>query len=260
MKSLICTLVLLTAPLSYDDSTARVLAVFNTEYYPTLENLISSAQKEILICMFQFTFYEDKKESYSNKIVNLLLNKAEKGVKVRIILEGGENFLGRGFGTSQRAVANRLRHKNIHVKFDKTNQTTHAKFIVIDDRWVLLGSTNWTYYGLQENNESNVLVESGKMAKRFRLYFETLWEKSGNAGTSYLDREIGFYTGVVKSVDKKISKKGNPYTIIYLSSGTRVFIRGHYNVLPGQRVKIEGRITSFRGKEQIEAFRIEILK
>ncbi|MGB9823619.1 MAG: phospholipase D-like domain-containing protein [Candidatus Hydrothermia bacterium] len=260
MKALIFTLLLVTPSISYDDSTAKVLTVFNTEYYPTLENLISSAQKEILICMFQFTFYEDKKESYSNKIVSLLLNKAEKGVKVRIILEGGENFLGRDFRASQREVANKLRHKNINVKFDKNNQTTHAKFVVIDDRWVLLGSTNWTYYGLQENNESNVLIESEKIARRFRRYFETLWEKSGVAGTSYLDREIGFYTGVVKSVEKKISKKGNPYTIIYLSSGTRVFIRGHYNVFPGQRIKIEGRITSFRGKEQIEAFRIELLK
>lgn len=251
---------LATPTVQFDDSIAKVKSIFNKDYFETLEYLLSSAKREILICMFQFAYYEDKKESYSNKIVDLLLDKAKQGVKIRIILEGGENFLGRGFKESHQKLVRTLNHKNIQIKFDKRGTTTHAKFAIIDEKSTILGSTNWTYYGLHENNESNVLIESEKIAKKFKNYFEYLWQTTDAQGVSYFDKEIKVFKGQVETVEKKISKKGNPYTIIYLTNGTRVYIRGHANVKQKDIIKIEGKETTFRGKRQIEAYKIEILK
>ncbi|MEO0246405.1 MAG: phospholipase D-like domain-containing protein [candidate division WOR-3 bacterium] len=260
MHLILLLFILVTPVVQFDDSLAKVKTIFNEEYYETLESLLLGAKKEILIGMFQFTFYEDKRESYSNKLVDLLLDKAKQGVKIRIILEGGENFLGRSFRESHQKLARILNHKNIQIKFDKKGMTTHAKFVVVDDAKVILGSTNWTYYGLHENNESNVLIESERIAKKFKNYFDSLWQTADTKGVSYFDREIKVFRGQVATVEKKMSKKGNPYTIIYLTNGVRVYIRGHVSVKQRDIIKIEGKETTFRGKRQIEAYKVEILK
>ncbi|MDI6851867.1 MAG: phospholipase D-like domain-containing protein [bacterium] len=244
----------------YTDESAKVKTVFDSSYYTVVSNLIDNAQREILICMFQFSYYSDKPESFSNMLVSKLIEKSRKGVKIKILLEGGESFLGKGFYESVKEIKGILKQPNIEIKTDKNQKTTHAKFVIVDSKYVLLGSTNWTYYGLQENNESNVLIESEKVAKEFKKYFEKLWEESEVSAPSYIETKKSIFYGVVKSVEKKVSKKGKPYTIIYLKDGMKVFITGHYDLMPGVKIKIEGKLTTFRGKEEIRAYRIEIMK
>ncbi len=241
---------------------AKLKPVFNENYFPTAENLIINAKKEIFLCMFQFSYYKDKPESYSNKLAEKLIEKAKQGVKIKILLESGEPFLGNDFYNSVQEISKILKHKNIEIKYDPRRKTTHAKFLVVDSKFVLLGSTNWTYYGLQENNESNVLIESQEVAETFKEYFNNLWNQGSKSSEapSFRDKEIINKTGIAKVVEKKISKKGNPYTIIYLEDGMRVYIRGHQNIPQGAMIKIEGKLTTFRGKEQIEAYRVEVLK
>ncbi len=51
----------------------------------------------------------------------------------------------------------------------------HHKFAVIDRKYVLNGSFNWTRQAVTGNNE-NVLITSDKeMLKGFRSEFEKLW-------------------------------------------------------------------------------------
>ena len=244
----------------YTDESAKVKTVFNSSYCEIVSNLIDNAQGEILICMFQFSYYTDKPESFSNRLVSKLIDKSRQGVKIKILLEGGESFLGKGFYESVKEITGLLKQPNIEIKTDRKQKTTHAKFVVVDSKYVLLGSTNWTYYGLQENNESNVLIESEKVAKEFKKYFEKLWKDSGISAPPYSETKKSIFYGVVKSVEKKVSKKGKPYTILYLMDGMKVFITGHYDLVPGMKVKIEGKLTTFRGKEEIRAYRIEVVK
>uniref|UniRef100_A0A7V3KMA7 phospholipase D n=1 Tax=candidate division WOR-3 bacterium TaxID=2052148 RepID=A0A7V3KMA7_UNCW3 len=244
---------------NFTDESSKVKAIFDSSYCDVVSNLIDNAQKEILIGMFQFSYYADKPESFSNKLLSKLIEKSKKGVKIKIILEGGEPFLGKGFYESVNEIIRLLKQANIEVKTDKRNKTTHAKFIVVDSRYILLGSTNWTYFGLQANNESNVLIESEALAKEFKKYFEKLWKESEEKAPSYFETEKSYFAGVIRSVERKVSKKGRPYTIIYLKDGTKIFITGHYDLLPGMRIKVEGKKTTFRGKEEIKAYRIEVL-
>ena len=51
------------------------------------------------------------------------------------------------------------------------SETTHAKLMVVDGQLSLLGSTNWTYYALTNNNETSVLVRSKEVARAFGDYF-----------------------------------------------------------------------------------------
>jgi phosphatidylserine/phosphatidylglycerophosphate/cardiolipin synthase-like enzyme len=59
----------------------------------------------------------------------------------------------------------------VTVIYDSPSQTTHTKVLIIDDERVLLGSTNWTYSALSNNNEVSVLIRSKEIAKELTAYF-----------------------------------------------------------------------------------------
>ena len=88
---------------------------------------------------------------------------SKRGVKVEVILEVRE-------GEDRTAKRNRHTGKILSdggskVIYDSLSKTTHAKCMVVDGKLTLLGSTNWTYYALTNNNEASVLIRSKEVAK-----------------------------------------------------------------------------------------------
>ncbi|MCH7590145.1 hypothetical protein IIB34_03815, partial [PVC group bacterium] len=61
---------------------------------------------------------------------------------------------------------------------DSPEQLMHAKVLVVDNRHVLIGSTNWTYSALNFNVESNVLIHSKNLAKEIISHFDSLREEN----------------------------------------------------------------------------------
>jgi phosphatidylserine/phosphatidylglycerophosphate/cardiolipin synthase-like enzyme len=49
--------------------------------------------------------------------------------------------------------------------------------MVVDGESTLLGSTNWTYYALTNNNEVSVLIQSKEVAKALLDYFHQVKAK-----------------------------------------------------------------------------------
>jgi phosphatidylserine/phosphatidylglycerophosphate/cardiolipin synthase-like enzyme len=97
------------------------------------------------------------------------VNAKKRGVKVEVILEVRE-------GEDRTTKRNRhtgkvLSEGGVEVIYDPLFKTTHAKFMVVDGRLTLLGSTNWTYYALTSNNEASVLVRSKEVAQASMDYF-----------------------------------------------------------------------------------------
>lgn len=156
----------------------RISALENDEYFPALVDSIHDARESIKVIMFEVKYYKNYKESKSNDILNALINASIRGVNVKIIIEGGEPFLGADFSKGQESACDYLTKNGIEVHYDERNRTTHAKLIIIDGEKVVIGSTNWNYYALEENNEASVLLIDRKIAEYFELYFEKLWKKS----------------------------------------------------------------------------------
>ena len=53
----------------------------------------------------------------------------------------------------------------------------HSKSIIIDDKYVVTGSMNFSNSGENKNDENTIIIENPKLAEFYKGYFEFLWNK-----------------------------------------------------------------------------------
>ena len=146
-----------------------VQLVMDGQYFQVAKKMIQESKHSIQVMMFEMGYYDKYPNTPSNLLVKELMNATKRGVKVEVILEVKE-------GEDRTAKRNRhtgkvLSEGGVEVIYDPLFKTTHAKFMVVDGRLSLLGSTNWTFYALTSNNEASVLVRSQEVAQALKDYF-----------------------------------------------------------------------------------------
>ena len=141
----------------------RVTWLADEAYFEALISHLTQAQQEIVISMFLFA-PGDHENNRATQVKQALIDAVKRGVQVRLFLEVSD---GEDFSTeANRGVAKELRRQGITVHFDSPSQTTHTKLVIIDQRYVLLGSHNFTHSALRHNHEASVLIESPKLAQQ----------------------------------------------------------------------------------------------
>jgi cardiolipin synthase len=98
-----------------------------------------------------------------------LAKAAERGVKVRLLLQGKIDY--RIAGVAARVLYDELLAKGVQI-FEYTPAYLHAKIAVIDDDWATLGSSNIDPLSLLLNLEANVVVCDAPFAQRVAGEFE----------------------------------------------------------------------------------------
>lgn len=131
------------------------------------------------------------------KVMAALLDAADRGVRVRLILDPNRDAFGRQKdGVPNRPVANELvtsSGERIEVRWYRTHgEQFHTKLALIRraDRFVAsIGSANLTRRNVGNYNlEANVAVESAAdsaLAIEMLGYFDRLWNNDGPPGTEY---------------------------------------------------------------------------
>lgn len=123
--------------------------------------LINDAQKYIYIPIFVITH---------KQMTDALLQAQKRGVDVRIILDA----------TSIRArhsTHSYLRKSGIKLKTENYAGKIHTKSMIIDDKYVITGSMNFSNSGENKNDENCLIIESPEIAHFYKGYFEFLWKK-----------------------------------------------------------------------------------
>ncbi|MGC8976248.1 MAG: phospholipase D-like domain-containing protein [Candidatus Ratteibacteria bacterium] len=156
---------------SFSEYKGIVTPLPNEKYGTNVLNFIKNAEKSIYLIMFQTGYYPKYGESISNQILREIINANKRGVKVEVILELTKlkDVREKNFETAKFLAEN-----GIKVYFDSENKTTHSKLLIIDGKYVFIGSHNWNYYSLEKNNETSVLIESEEIANFFIQYFNQL--------------------------------------------------------------------------------------
>ena len=142
-----------------------------------------------------------KDSTVANPIKEAVLDAAERGVRVRIIVE--KSYLKDG-SDNMNTFIEFTQNENIHIHADENSAIFHDKFIVRDynekTAALLTGSTNFTDTGTKNNynhiiifhfNEKAQKKQSYEILTRYKDEFEELW--SGVFGNDQPGQEIKNY-------------------------------------------------------------------
>jgi phosphatidylserine/phosphatidylglycerophosphate/cardiolipin synthase-like enzyme len=155
-----------------------VTSLLNRQYFNATREAIAAANSSISIVMYQMKSYETE----SNPIKQLqdeLIKAAKRGVKVRVLLDKREsNGKLTALSKENEKTAAYLRENGIDVKLDSLRTTTHTKLVIIDNAIVIVGSHNWSFSAMQENNEASLLIANKELATYYSNYFEFLWQNA----------------------------------------------------------------------------------
>ena len=96
-----------------------------------------------------------------------LEDRARAGVHVALKTDRAQSA-----GRDQSAILGRLREAGVIVEVSRARWLLHDKFAVVDGRWVISGSFNWTT-GAERRNRENVLIFD---CPALASHFEAEWE------------------------------------------------------------------------------------
>jgi phosphatidylserine/phosphatidylglycerophosphate/cardiolipin synthase-like enzyme len=148
--------------------TTRTALLKNREYGQALISGISTARSRILISCYLFKITASP-GNLPRRIAEELISARRRGVQVSVIFEQSRDT--QDFLNQENLVTAELLQRNgIIVRFDTLRRTSHSKVVVIDGRYVYLGSHNLTHSALGRNNELSVLIESPELAREITDY------------------------------------------------------------------------------------------
>lgn len=152
----------------------------NRDYFPIVHDLIDEAQSSIKVVLFQARYYLAYPGSSTNVALLDLVQAAQRGVDVTVILDvSGWNLES---SELNRLTAELLQQNGVKVYYDDPTVTTHDKLVLVDDHLVLIGSTNWNNWAFERNNEANVLINDENL---YQVYLEKFNGILANATTDY---------------------------------------------------------------------------
>ena len=201
-------LILFFLSCSWASLHAEIQVLPQREYFATVHELIANAESSIDVEMFLV---------YSNnlqvkKLLDEIVEAKGRGVKVSILLEDKQE--------ENKISLEYLKSKGVMAKFDEPEIKLHAKMILIDDKKLVIGSSNWTKAAYERNNESNVIVDIEEDKDRIQIlrtdYVDALLEAIDSA-----EREIDI---IIYSFQFQHGREGKNYDV--MAALLRAYDRG----------------------------------
>lgn len=176
-------IVVLTGGVCFGIPVEDVELLWGRDYFPSVLEVIMGAKEEVFVVMYAIGYKKDDLLSPVNELLKALVDAKQRGVKVRVILELAR-WEDRAKSISNWDAYSYLKGCGIDVVFDTGGLVTHSKLVVVDNKIVVLGSSNWTKSAILRNNEVNAKVVSSEFAREVARY-------ASKVKTQYLDETSG---------------------------------------------------------------------
>lgn len=142
------------------------------EYFDRVLELLDKAQKSVYIAMYILKYDPREWDDPVNILLYKLVKLHKKGVDVRIIVD--DYTVDRYYETIRY-----LKENGVEVRLDPRDDVRlHAKIVIVDGEWVIVGSHNWSESGLSYNYEAAILTNKQETVAEALRYFNNLWENS----------------------------------------------------------------------------------
>ena len=153
-----------------------------TSYAAALLDLLRAAERSVHVVLYRMSVYTGYSDSTANELSEALVRAGGRGLDVRVLIDDCRFYSDSASANLSAAIF--LHERGIPVRFDDPEETTHAKLVIVDGEHVVVGSTNWNYYALERNVESNIaLLGMPEIAAAYEAFFETLWREGRAIGT-----------------------------------------------------------------------------
>jgi phosphatidylserine/phosphatidylglycerophosphate/cardiolipin synthase-like enzyme len=144
-------------------------ALIRLSTYDTVKYLIDSAEQEVFIVGYSFSFREESVKELLKSVERAV----ERNCRVNIIINDVEN----NFKEIMRYWEKENYQLNVYhwIGSDLSDYTSlHAKLIIVDQRKLLLTSANFSYHGFHKNIETGVIIENHEISRDIWKQYHSL--------------------------------------------------------------------------------------
>ena len=145
--------------------------LLDRDYFTALLDGVDHARVEISVSAYLFRTIADAR-GYPEEVLKRLLAAARRGVRVDVVLERSRDD--DDLSRNNAETAERLKKGGIRVCMDAPDRVTHTKLVVIDRRYLLIGSHNLSHAALKFNHEASVWIDSAPLAEETLSYMKSL--------------------------------------------------------------------------------------
>ena len=191
-----------TSKVKTPDNKFAIGATVLSVYFSPQDNIIKS-QIIPLVNKSKTSIYMPTFLITHRELTSALISAKKRGVKIKVIIDAAN-------ASNKYSKHQQLRDNGIEVKVENYAGKMHAKTMIIDEKYVVIGSMNFSRRGEEKNDENTVILDNPQIAKFLIKQFNIIWEKIPNKYLKYNvpaeSREsIGScYDGVDNNFDGKI--------------------------------------------------------
>lgn len=154
---------------------AKIQSAIATDYPKVVTPILQAATAKIDVIMYEWKWYGHEKAGGVELFNLAIMAAARRGVKVRLLLN--IESMGHAITRINTHTASQFQMVGCEVKFGQIGVATHAKMLIIDDRFLVLGSHNISKGSFSRNQEASIVVEGGEAIRAYLDYFRLLWDR-----------------------------------------------------------------------------------
>lgn len=159
--------------------TENTSGIYFSPQNKTIQNAILPLIKKSKTYIYIPAFLISHKE-----MVSELIQAKNRGVDVRIITDALN-------ASAKYSKVRELRAAGMPVKIENYAGKMHSKTMIIDDRYLVLGSMNFSKSGESKNDENLIVLENKEAAIFYKKFFLYLWDKISDKWLKFYPRAEG---------------------------------------------------------------------
>lgn len=152
----------------------KAIHLKDADYYSYLIQKIMDAEKSVLSTMFIVSVLSQNDTGKIKELLDELVYAYWRGLDVRLIMGSAQPGIIKFANTTSLKY---LEKKGLPVKFYdyEYDVGVHSKYVIIDDKLIILGSANWTNNAMCKNKEDSIAIYSTDAALKIGKEFEKVW-------------------------------------------------------------------------------------
>ena len=135
--------------------------------------VIGTAKRSIDVSLYKAVVNGKNAKKSSRIMLDRLLIAARQNVTVRVLLNTASPAV--HLRQQNRIAAQWMKEHGIQVRHLTAQRCNHAKFLVVDDSYAIVGSHNWSFDSLRRNHEASLGTDDPYVIEQLHKNFNHLW-------------------------------------------------------------------------------------